>query len=264
MDSEESQESLMPKQKTAERVLQTWENFSLSGRILESVDSLRDYLVREQKVRIQTVNLQHIYVASRSNVSHEDLRAATVVTADGWPLSWYTKANQRRAVERVTGRQALDVLLEGSTPHTRIATIGGSREAGDSLDNALKPLGKALVYRNEAVISDSDFASIVDDVARAQPDFVLTALGSPRGETLGRMMHDRPDIQAVIIGVGGAVEMWHGSTPAAPAWAQRMRCEWLYRLAKEPKRLFRRYVVECAPLMGTMVKRVSFARIRRS
>lgn len=247
----------------ADPVLSTWADFSSNGNLLESLESLRDYLDREQKGRIQTVNLQHIYIATQSDENHDDLRAATVVTADGWPLQWYANATSNRRVERVTGRQALDLILEGKTPHTRIATIGGSPETGDSFQRAVESLGKGLVYRNEARISDSDYETIASEIAVTQPDLILTALGSPRGERLGRMLHDRADIQAVVIGVGGAIEMWHGSTPGAPLWAQRMGCEWLYRLSREPRRLFRRYVIECAPLMGPMLKRVSLERKRR-
>lgn len=251
--------------KMAERVgagpvLSTWENFSAGGNVLTSADNLLEYLRQTQKGRIQTVNLQHIYVAASSDKSLDDLRAATKVTADGWPLRWYTRVWSGIAIERVTGRQALDLILEGATPHVRIATIGGSTKASDDLQKFIEAQGKSIVYRNERQIDNADFVSIVSDVAQAQPDLILTALGSPRGETLGRLLHDCPEIHSMVIGVGGAIEMWYGSTPGAPIWAQRMGCEWLYRLAREPRRLFRRYVFECAPLMLAMLKRAGLAR----
>lgn len=253
----------MAKDFTPDDVLETWEDLSHNEKLLTSLDGLRDYLGREQKGRIQTVNLQHVFVASQTEQNHEDLRAATAVTADGWPLQWYAQSITEQSVERVTGRQALDLLLAGDIHHDRVATIGGSPEAIDSLEAALHSLGKTLVYRNEGLVTESDFEFVVEDLAYSHPNLVLTALGSPKGERLGALIHEQEHIQALIIGVGGAIEMWHGSTPGAPVWAQNLRCEWLYRLVKEPRRLFRRYVVECAPIMGTMYKRVRFARLKQ-
>ncbi|MEO5319277.1 WecB/TagA/CpsF family glycosyltransferase [Arthrobacter sp. CC3] len=241
-------------------VLSTWEDFSANGNILTSTDNLLNYLEQTRKGRIQTVNLQHVYVAAESVRSLDDLRAATKVTADGWPLRWYTRVWSGTAIDRVTGRQALDLILEGETPHVRIATIGGSSKASDDLQKVVEAQGKSIVYRNERQINECDFGLIVGDVAKTQPDLILTALGSPRGETLGRLLHESPEIHAMVIGVGGAIEMWHGSTPGAPIWAQRLGCEWLYRLVREPRRLFRRYVFECAPLMLAMLKRVGLGR----
>jgi N-acetylglucosaminyldiphosphoundecaprenol N-acetyl-beta-D-mannosaminyltransferase len=50
-------------------------------------------------------------------------------------------------------------------------------------------------------------------------------------------------INAVMIGVGGALPVMVGMQKRAPAWLQHMGLEWLFRLMQEPRRLFRRYVI---------------------
>lgn len=253
----------MTKAPGTEAVLEVWDDFICADNLLSTTDELLEYLALTTKGRIQTVNLQHIYVAASSSLDLSDLRNADKVTADGWPLKWYTRMNHKKETARVTGRQALDLVLAGETTHLRLATVGGSVDAGDHLQRVVTDSGKQLVYRNEGVIPESDYPKILDELSHASPDLILTALGSPRGERLGRMIAERDDIRAVVIGIGGAIEMWHGSTPGAPDWAQRAGLEWLYRLVREPRRLFRRYVLECAPLMLVVLKRVGLERSRR-
>ena len=79
-------------------------------------------------------------------------------------------------------------------------------------------------------------------IAAARADVVVVALGNPLQE---RWIATHPEALrgAVAIGVGALLDYLSGRVPRAPRWVRTMRAEWLYRLAVEPRRLWRRYLV---------------------
>jgi N-acetylglucosaminyldiphosphoundecaprenol N-acetyl-beta-D-mannosaminyltransferase len=89
--------------------------------------------------------------------------------------------------------------------------------------------------------------ALVDDIHRAQPDALLVALGNPKQEKW-IAMHAPELAVPVMIGVGGSLDFIAGVTRRAPPSMQRLGLEWAYRLAREPRRLWRRYVVDLAGL----------------
>ena len=84
-------------------------------------------------------------------------------------------------------------------------------------------------------------AALAADVARTQPDIVWVGLGTPKQE---RFMaeHGRTLDTGLLIGVGAAFDFFSGRVRQAPRWVQRSGCEWLFRLAMEPRRLGWRYL----------------------
>jgi len=79
-------------------------------------------------------------------------------------------------------------------------------------------------------------------VAAAQPDLVFVALGSPKQEIWCAEVADALS-PAVLVGVGATFDFITGKQTRAPAWVSSMGMEWFYRLSKEPRRLWRRYLV---------------------
>jgi len=84
--------------------------------------------------------------------------------------------------------------------------------------------------------------NVEDDINQAKPDLLLVALGVPLQE---QFIADRfASLQAgVMIGVGGLFDFYSGNMPRAPRWLRRLGLEWTFRLAMEPRRMFRRYVL---------------------
>jgi N-acetylglucosaminyldiphosphoundecaprenol N-acetyl-beta-D-mannosaminyltransferase len=82
---------------------------------------------------------------------------------------------------------------------------------------------------------------VAEDIARCRADVVWVGIGVPKQEKwMARM---RPLLDApVLVGVGAAFDFHAGLVPQAPAWMQRSGLEWAFRLAQEPRRLWRRYL----------------------
>ena len=90
-------------------------------------------------------------------------------------------------------------------------------------------------------LSETEEQELCDRVSMSNADIVWIGLGAPRQEMLCARLEDRT--KSLMIGVGGAFNILAGITPEAPLWMQDIGLEWLYRLIKEPKRLFKRYAV---------------------
>ena len=85
-------------------------------------------------------------------------------------------------------------------------------------------------------------------------------LGSPRQDFWIRQWGEELNVP-VCVGIGGTMEVLTGQLSRAPKWMQRSGLEWFYRLKQEPRRLWRRYVLEDVP---TTLKALAFERPYRA
>src|SRR5690606_19891169 len=91
-------------------------------------------------------------------------------------------------------------------------------------------------------LTEAEDAAVVEQIRAAQPDIVWVGLSTPKqerwmAEHVGRVGH------ATLIGVGAAFDSHTKRKPQAPRWMQRSGLEWLFRLASEPRRLWKRYLL---------------------
>ena len=87
----------------------------------------------------------------------------------------------------------------------------------------------------------ADELNRADAVTSAQPGMLFAAFGAPKPEN-SIYEHGLQLSVPVCIGVGGSFEIVGGVVPRAPMWTQNIGCEWLYRLCREPRRMWRRYL----------------------
>jgi exopolysaccharide biosynthesis WecB/TagA/CpsF family protein len=94
-----------------------------------------------------------------------------------------------------------------------------------------------LKQKPEAIVKAAAFAA-------AQPSrFTFICVGAPQQELIAYAIAQRGDAMGVGLCVGAALEFLSGQTQRAPVWMRKAGLEWLYRLASEPGRLWKRYLV---------------------
>lgn len=118
------------------------------------------------------------------------------------------------------------VFLYGARP-------GVAERAGESLQSACP--GLRIAGTENGYISDE--TALLEVLEREKPDLLLLGLGAPRQELW--MAENRQRTPAVMIGVGGLLDVFAGDIPRAPESWQRLGLEWLYRLLREPRRFKR-------------------------
>ncbi len=118
------------------------------------------------------------------------------------------------------------VFLYGARP-------GVAERAGESLQSTCP--GLRIAGTENGYISDE--TALLEALEREKPDLLLLGLGAPRQELW--MAKNRQRTPAVMIGVGGLLDVFAGDIPRAPETWQRLGLEWLYRLLREPRRFKR-------------------------
>jgi N-acetylglucosaminyldiphosphoundecaprenol N-acetyl-beta-D-mannosaminyltransferase len=184
----------------------------------------------------------------RSEELRQIFNRAGMVTPDGMPLVWLARA-QYKHVRRVYGPDLMMALLSRSaSTGQRHFLYGGGAGVGQRL--AAKMRTRFPDVRIVGVL-EPPFGSLEDlctreaaaEINAAEPDVVWVGIGSPKQEQwMARM---RPALQApVLIGVGAAFDFHSGEVRQAPLWMQRNGLEWLFRLISDPRRLWRRYLID--------------------
>lgn len=185
----------------------------------------------------------------------ESLRAETLrrihnraglVAPDGMPMVWLLWWHGHRRADRVCGIELMPAVLQhgvgrgwrhylyGTTPAT-LALLEARLKAkmpGLNIVGRLSPPFRAL--------TDEEDSAVLADINASGADIVWVGLSTPKQERW--MAAHRSALHAsVLLGVGAAFDVHAGKVPRAPLFIQRSGLEWLYRLAAEPRRLWRRY-----------------------
>lgn len=145
--------------------------------------------------------------------------------------------------ENLNGTDFCPAFLSSlSRPH-RLFLVGGQPHVAERAARVIRER-----YGHNVVGCADGFGQLRDPELPARinasgAEIVLVALGNPRQEAWIKEHHSHLDAK-LVIGVGALLDFLSGNVRRAPGWIRRIRCEWLYRLALEPKRLLKRYTVD--------------------
>jgi N-acetylglucosaminyldiphosphoundecaprenol N-acetyl-beta-D-mannosaminyltransferase len=218
---------------------------------LETVDQLRSvttgFLDGDRTCRIFTPNPE-ILLRARSNAAYADvLRSADLALPDGTGVTLVQTLRDGRSVRRWPGVEiaAFLVRLAAERGET-VAFVGGAPNVAERAAARWRILpGLRVVVAGAGVEVDEDGSAqhaeredeMTDAIRSAAPAIVLVGLGAPKQERWIMRHADAFPSVRVMIGVGGAFDMWAGSRRRAPRAFRTLGLEWLWRLALEPRRL---------------------------
>jgi N-acetylglucosaminyldiphosphoundecaprenol N-acetyl-beta-D-mannosaminyltransferase len=187
-----------------------------------------------------------IVVAMRDDPEMRDsIESADLVVADGQSVVWAARLLGHPLPERVPGIDLMHRTIELAERRGYSIYILGAR--ADVLETAVERLAEThpalgIAGYRDGYFDDAEEDAVADAIRHSGADILLVAIGSPRKEYfLAR--HGRSLGVPYVMGVGGSIDVVAGVTRRAPVWVQRIGLEWAYRLAQEPRRLFRRYLV---------------------
>jgi N-acetylglucosaminyldiphosphoundecaprenol N-acetyl-beta-D-mannosaminyltransferase len=191
----------------------------------------------------------HTVVACAEDADLRDaVLGADFTVPDGQPLVWALRALGHPLPGRVYGPTLMEVACERAARTGQRCYLYGGRNQGalvqltDNLRRRYPGLrivgGHVPPFRP---LSPAEEDAVVADINRAAPDVVWVGIGVPKQEKWMARLRERLDAP-VLVGVGAAFDFHAGLIPQAPAWMQRAGLEWAFRLAQEPRRLWRRYL----------------------
>jgi N-acetylglucosaminyldiphosphoundecaprenol N-acetyl-beta-D-mannosaminyltransferase len=213
----------------------------------QAVATIEGWIAHRERQYVCVSGIHGVMESQRDEGLRAIHNAAGMVTPDGMPLVWLSRLKGFEFVERVYGPDLLLACCQRSvTTGYRHFFYGGGAGVPERLIQRLQARfpglevvgGYSPPYR---ALTTAEDAEVVRQINAAEPDVVWVGLSTPKQE---RWMSEHRDRLAapVFIGVGAAFDFHAGLKPQAPGWMQRNGLEWLFRLWKEPRRLWRRYL----------------------
>jgi N-acetylglucosaminyldiphosphoundecaprenol N-acetyl-beta-D-mannosaminyltransferase len=231
---------------------------------MDAAISRCDAYVRER------AHAQHMAVNAAKIVSsrrHRDLQRlindSDIVTADGQAVVWASRLLGDPLPARVTGIDLMQQLLAlAERRGYRVFLLGARAETLERAVARLRVRHPRLIVagQRDGYFSPAEEPAVAAEIRAARPDVLFVAMPTPRKEYfLGRWggQIDAP----FSMGVGGALDVIAGDTRRAPRPLQRLGLEWAFRLAQEPHRLWRRYLVTNAAFVWLTLRDLA-ARLR--
>ncbi len=213
---------------------------------------LEGFLDGDRTFRVFTPNPEILLRARDDPIYADVLNSADLALPDGTGVAVVESLRARRRVRRWPGVEIGGVLLRIAAERgATVAFLGGSagaaERAADRWRRALPGARIEIVGAGTAVAedgvarsaeSDADLARAMDEV---RPLIVLVGLGAPKQERWIARNADAVSSARIMIGVGGAFDIWADRLRRAPRWLRRIGLEWAWRLALEPRRLPRAF-----------------------
>lgn len=234
----------------------------------ECVRHIADRLDAGRGGWVITPNLDHVRRAQHDEDFRAMLREADLVVPDGMPLIWASRLQGTPLPERVAGSSMVSTLAAAADEAGRsLFLLGGEPGAAEEAGRVLRQRHPSLRIAGTLCPplgferDPQQMQAIRAALHNAQPDIVYVALGSPKQERLIREL--RGGMSGTWwLGVGISLSFICGRVKRAPPWVQRLGLEWAHRLAQEPRRLARRYLVEGLPFAARLLTRAGLNRLR--
>lgn len=216
-----------------------------------------------------TPNLEHLRRFHKEKSLKGYFEQADLVLADGMPLVWASRLKGTPLPARVAGSDLIwSLSMEAARRGRSVFVLGGTREAGWQAAVRLQERCPGLriagmVYPPHGFENDRRaMDQIAETIEEVSPDIVYVGLGFPKQERVIAYLRDRFP-QTWFLGIGISIGFVGGQVARAPVWMQRLGLEWLHRLAQEPRRLGRRYLLQGLPFAARLLVHGAMSRMSR-
>jgi N-acetylglucosaminyldiphosphoundecaprenol N-acetyl-beta-D-mannosaminyltransferase len=230
----------------------------------DAATKIERWMRRRESRYVCACNVHMVMEAHDDPDFREIVNGADLVTPDGMPLVWALRLQGVKGASRVYGPRLMLELLRMAQLHgVPVGLHGSTPEVLKKLGNRMRreypsleiPYAEAPSFRETVEPVEDELEKIRSSGAR----ILFVALGCPKQERW--MARHRDLVPAVMVGVGAAFDFLAGAKPQAPRLMQNAGLEWACRLATEPRRLWRRYLVH-NPRFVAMVARQLHTRRR--
>ena len=216
----------------------------------QTLEEFKSVVDTDEKIRVSVTPVNCVLWARENKKLRDIYNTADITTADGVPLVWASKALGDPIQGRVTG---LDLLPEfakiAAEKDYSFYFLGAAdgvaeklKERLESEYDGLKVVGTySPPYKEQ--FGEEDNQEMIRRINQVKPDVLWVSLSAPKQDYWIYENFEKLDVN-IAIGVGAAFDVVAGNISRSPKWMQQAGLEWFYRLLKEPKRLFRRYLIE--------------------
>lgn len=191
----------------------------------------------------------HGVMEAQSNPRLREIQNHSLLTTpDGMPTVWVGRLQGHRKMRRVYGPEFMLEFLQISIPRGyRHFLYGGNVGVAERLAGVLRDKFPGIKILGTYTppfrpLTPGEVSDLQEKVREAKPDVIWVGLSTPKQEQFMANMIGQLDTN-LMVGVGAAFDIHTGSIQDAPNWIKRAGMQWLHRLCQEPRRLWKRYLI---------------------
>ena len=213
----------------------------------QALAQLRSWIDQRARMYVCVTGVHGVMESRRSSALQAIHNNAGLVVPDGMPLVWLLKLAGYASADRVCGPELMPRFIRDSVARgDRHFFYGGSEAAIAALQKRVRAMAPGVCIAGAISppyrpLSEAEDAAMVEAINAAKHDIICTELNTQKDERWIRALRDRLAAPA-LVGVGAAFDMEAGLVKRAPLFLRRTGFEWTYRLVKEPRRLWKRYL----------------------
>lgn len=224
--------------------------------VKDTINLVEKYVITKTPLHLMGVNADKINEVNQNELMKKIVNGCGIINADGASIILASKYLNKPLPERVAGIDLMQDLVRLSEQKGySIYLLGAKQEVVENTRDVLKEKYPGLNIKgiHNGYFKEESWSIISEELKKLQPDFVFVGITSPTKEYLIEFLQNDGN-KCVFMGVGGSFDVISGNIPRAPKWMQNMNLEWLFRMLKEPKRLFKRYFFGNIKFIKSVIK----------
>ena len=227
-----------------------------------SVDEIAEFLQTKDSKTIAICNANTLVRSFKNKDLQKKINSLDIKTPDGFPVAKASKFLYKNNQERVDGYKVFhETIKKGLKNKTSHYFFGSDEKTIKNIKENLTGLYPEINisgYICPPVLGYKELTDDrwVDDLIDKDPDIVWVSLGFPKQEEFIDLINKKVHIKSNFVGIGGVFSWVAGSIIKAPEILANIGLEWVFRLIQEPRRLFKRYLVDNFLFIIYIVKQI--------
>ncbi len=216
----------------------------------DAVREAKRLILEDKNSYVVTPNVDHIVKIEHDGLFRDIYEKADLVLTDGKPLIWMSRWMGTPIKEKISGSDYFPEVCrmaaqEGFSVFLLGAAEGVAKKAAINLMKKYKNLKIAGVYSPSYAFENDveEISYIIKKINAAKPDILCIGLGTPKQEKFYHRYKEQLKVP-LTLHIGATIDFEAGVVKRAPKWISYVGLEWFYRLVKEPRRLYKRYLLE--------------------
>lgn len=226
----------------------------------EAVQKIEQLILSKKPSYVVTPNVDHIVKLETDMEFKEVYKEADLILTDGMPLIWISKIKKTPIKEKVSGSDLFpEVCKLAAEKGYKVFLLGAAEgvaaKAAENLKHRYSGLNIVGTYSPSYGFEKNkdEIKRIVEMINEVKPDILAVGLGAPKQEKFLYNFRKKLNVP-VSLAIGASIDFEAGNVERAPKWMQKSGLEWSYRLIKEPKRMFKRYLIDDLKIISICIK----------
>lgn len=226
----------------------------------EAICKIDELIINKKPSYVVTPNVDHIVKLENDLEFKEVYKNADLILTDGMPLIWISKLKKTPIKEKVSGSDLFPKVCElASKKKYKVFLLGAAEgvalKASENLGKKFTGLDIVGVYSPSYGFENDEheIKKIINMINELKPDILAVGLGAPKQEKFLYRYKDELKVP-VSLAIGASIDFEAGNVVRAPKWMQKSGLEWFFRLCKEPRRMFKRYLIDDVKILSISMK----------